>query len=349
MQGRLTLIHILILAGFILFSGLIIYQSACFLVGNIEGVRGGRQTSFSVELLRYFWVISVFTILVGSVMYWKVTRSMLRPIEDLKKSVQEIRKGCFPAPMKVNGKQDEISELISHFNDLNLQLQRNEESRNRMLSDISHELRTPTSNLKGYLEALNKGVIAGSPEIYQSLADEADRLTDLLSQIDWIKEWDGSKDNSPITPEKIKIDEVIQRVAQLFSLEFERKNIKLAVTAEPALLIADSRGIQQVITNLLRNALSYYEGEGAVTLVGEIQKSFYVISVTGPGQPIPEEERTRIFERLYRIDASRNRRSGGSGLGLAISKEIVERHRGILALETDGNLHQFIVKLPVAE
>ncbi|WP_173917500.1 cell wall metabolism sensor histidine kinase WalK [Halobacillus sp. Marseille-Q1614] len=347
LRVRLTLINIIILICFILFTGLTIYQTACFLVGDINGVESARQTGFSNELLRYFWVTSGVAIFIGGFMYWKVTRSMLRPIEKLKQSVQDIQNGRYPDQIDVSRKRDEIGQLVHHFNHLNQQLQKNEEVRNRMLSDMSHELRTPLSNLRGYLEALNKGVIDGSPDIYQSLADETDRITDLLSKIDWIKEWDGSAGGSPITPEKVQVVEVIQHVNQLFQLEFERKGVDLTVDAVPAELYVDRRAIQQVLINLLSNALSYYEGEGPVKLKGIREEKDYVLSVKGPGQEIPEDAHEKIFERLYRLDPSRNRQTGGTGLGLAISKEIIERHAGTIYLESDGKMHHFVVKLPI--
>ncbi|WP_156112614.1 cell wall metabolism sensor histidine kinase WalK [Halobacillus sp. BBL2006] len=343
---RLMMIQIFILTGFILFSGLTIYQTACWLVGDINGIADAAQSGFHVDLLRYFWIISGAAIIIGSFIYLKVTHSILKPIQQLKQSVIEIRNGRYPALIDFHDQSDDIGQLVHHFNDLNKKLQLNEELRNLMLSDMSHELRTPLSNLRGYLEALNKGVIDGDPSIYQSLAEETQRITDLLSQVDWIREWDGTSQGTMITPERVKVSDLIDHVVKLYQLEFERKRVSLIVDVEPIDLYIDRRGIHQVLINLLGNALNYYEGKETVELRGHKQGMDYILYVKGPGQPIPAEHIDKVFERFFRVDTSRSRETGGSGLGLAISKEIVERHNGKLKLESKGNIHKFIIRLP---
>lgn len=342
------MIQIFILASFILFSGLTIYQTACSLVGEMNGITRSVQNGFHVDLLAYFWLISAGAIIIGGFIYLRVTQSMLKPIQQMKGSVRKIRDGRYPEPISVDGEKDDIGQLVQHFNDLNQKLQMNEELRNRMLSDMSHEIRTPLSNLRGYLEALQKGVIQGDPAIYQSLFEETQRITDLLSQIDWIREWDGSSHDTMISPDMVEARELIDHVVKLYELEFQQKGIILQVDVEPAEIFVDQRGMQQVLTNLLSNALSYYSGNGAVEVKGERNENDYTIYVKGPGQSIPNEQLEKIFERFYRVDTSRSRDTGGSGLGLAISKEIVDRHKGSIEVESDGSIHKFIVYLPNA-
>lgn len=346
LRVRLTMIQIFILASFILFSGLTIYQTACSLVGEMNGVPRSVQNGFHVDLFGYFWLISACAIIIGGIIYLRVTRSMLKPIQQMKQSVSEIRNGRYPEPITVDRETDDIGQLVQHFNDLNQKLQMNEELRNRMLSDMSHEIRTPLSNLRGYLEGLQKGVIRGDPDIYQSLYEETQRITDLLSQIDWIREWDGTSQDTLISPDFIEARDLIDHVVKLYDLEFQQKGIPLNVDVEQAEIYVDRRGMQQVLTNLLSNALSYYSGEEAVEVKGERHESDYTIYVKGPGLSIPQDQLDKIFERFYRVDTSRSRDTGGSGLGLAISKEIVERHRGSIEVESDEKIHTFIVYLP---
>ncbi|ARI75779.1 sensor histidine kinase [Halobacillus mangrovi] len=346
LRVRLTMIQIFILASFLLFSGLTIYQTACSLVGEMNGVTRSVQNGFHVDLLGYFWLISAGAIIIGGFVYVKVTRSMLKPIQQMKGSVREIRNGRYPEPISVDRETDDIGQLVQHVNDLNQKLQLNEKLRNRMLSDMSHEIRTPLSNLRGYLEALQKGIIKGDPAIYQSLYEETQRITDLLSQIDWIREWDGSALDTMISPDLIEARELIDHVVKLYALEFQQKGIPLHVDVDTAEIYVDNRGMQQVLTNLLSNALSYYSGDEAVEIKGEKSGSDYTIFVKGPGLSIPNEQLEKIFERFYRVDTSRSRDTGGSGLGLAISKEIVDRHKGSIEVESDEHIHKFIVCLP---
>ncbi|MFD1019231.1 sensor histidine kinase [Thalassobacillus hwangdonensis] len=345
---RLTIINIMLLAVFILFSGLTIYNAACMLADDIGNMEAANEFSFRSTLLDYFWVISVLTVLVGSLIYMQVIRRGLKPIRELVHSMERLKSGEYPEILKNNSK-DEVGQLVSHFNHLIIRLQENEETRNRLISDMSHELRTPLSNLQGYLEALNKGVIQGDPAIYQSLSEEVERVTGLVQQLDVIKQWDATTFESFTSMENADINELLHQAVQLFSLEFERKGITYDVDATHEQLCIHRQGMLQVLSNLLSNAIEYYGGEGPVRIKGESEQDRYVITISGTGKYIPPEDKKRIFDRLYRVDPSRARTTGGSGLGLAISKEIVERHDGTISLITDGRYHRFVIRLPFGE
>ncbi len=281
----------------------------------------------------------------GSLLFYKATRKLMEPIEQIKQSIKEMENGQYPYVIQ-NFSEDEVGQLVTHFNHLTLKLQENEDMRYRMLSDMSHEIRTPLSNLKGYLEALNKGVITGDSTLYSLLSDEAERITALFSQIDSIKEWDNTRERSLKPRKYAAIDELIIHVSRLFTMEFQQANIQFEVKTDPGNLLINQEGIKQVITNLLSNALQYYQGNEIVKLRGENNSDYYLISVQGPGDSIPESEHEKIFERFYRTDPSRTRKTGGSGLGLAISKDIVAQHNGTLKLKSNGHIHTFIVAIP---
>ena len=327
--------NVLILTALILFTGLTIYQTACFLAGNQSA------PLFEQRLLRYFWLFSILAIAIGSVLYYKVTKRMMQPLEELKQSLAAIQEGHYPEAIDESRTFEEIQSVIQPFNQMNKKLKRNEETRNQLLSDLSHELRTPLSNMKGYLEALNNGVIEGDSSVYQILSSETNRITELMGQIDWIKE----RDDVTLEFTTEEISSILHPVIESFRASFDKQDVPLIADIEEAELRLYKPGIQQVLTNLLSNALRYHKGNGPVRVSGSTQSGAYTISVSGPGEDIPSSDREKIFDRLYRVDASRSRQTGGAGLGLAISKEIVEQHGGTIWFKTSDDVHTFSFQL----
>ncbi|ASF38126.1 two-component sensor histidine kinase [Halobacillus halophilus] len=343
---KLTMANIAMLAAVVILTGFTLYRTACFLASNVAGVEGQTQTSFNSTLSSYVWIITLLLIIVGAFFYSVITKRMLEPVNELSRAIQTMKKGEYPTQL-IPRSQDEIGELVHHVNHLNFLLEQQESSRNQMLHDLSHELRTPLSNLQGYLEALNKGVIQGDQDIYKSLAEETERVTQLVQGLDEVKKWGRNDEERPMTKQYTVMDKFILQIVQLFEIEYERRGIDLIVHASPEVIMMNQQGIQQVVTNLLNNALHYYQGHSPVEVKGESGGSFYTLTVSGPGQPIPTSDQNKIFERFYQVDPSRTRNDGGSGLGLAISKEIVEKHGGEIWLETDGTRHSFHVQLPL--
>nr|WP_266095256.1 sensor histidine kinase [Gracilibacillus oryzae] len=125
--------------------------------------------------------------------------------------------------------------------------------------------------------------------------------------------------------------------------------MKVLVKAESGIVLVNDRSISQVLSNLLDNAIRYYEGTGPLIIKGECSDSEYKFTVTGPGRAIRPEDSERIFERFYRTEHSRSREFGGSGLGLAISKEIIEQHNGKIGVQSEGNNHTFWFVLPCSQ
>ncbi|MGP4066998.1 sensor histidine kinase [Halobacillus sp. B29] len=343
---KLTMANIAMLAAVVILTGFTLYRTACFLASNIAGVEGQTQTSFNSTLSSYVWIITLLLIIVGAFFYSVITKRMLEPVNELSRAIQTMKKGEYPTQLTARS-QDEIGELVHHVNHLNSLLEQQESSRNQMLHDLSHELRTPLSNLQGYLEALNKGVIQGDKAIYKSLAEETERVTQLVQGLDEVKKWGRNDEERPMTKQYTVMDKFILQIVQLFEIEYERRGIDLIVHASPEVIMINQQGIQQVVTNLLNNALHYYQGHSSVEVKGEPGDSFYTVTVSGPGKPIPSADQNKIFDRFYQVDPSRTRNDGGSGLGLAISKEIVEKHGGKVWLETDGTRHSFHVQLPL--
>ncbi|WP_382347268.1 sensor histidine kinase [Lederbergia graminis] len=272
-------------------------------------------------------------------------KRFIKPIRSLIQSTEELKLGNYPNPVKVY-KNDEIGQLTQQYNELIAQLKTNEQHRNRLVTDISHELRTPLSNLNGYLLALKDGDIIGDQALFASLYQESKRLSQLIYQLEQLKEWDYLAVQSIVDKETTDIKPVLIQCVAMFERTLNQKKIPILIEIESCILDIHVVGIQQVISNLLENAIRYYKGEGPILLEGEKQGVDYRIMVTGPSEPIPEIERENVFRRFYRLDSSRSRMTGGSGLGLAISKEIIERHhQGEIGINTTTS-NTFWIVLP---
>ncbi|WP_240452400.1 ATP-binding protein [Virgibacillus sp. YIM 98842] len=341
---RLTFINVIVIASFIALSSWAIYNTACMLHDNLTAV--SSQSQFESTLFQYLWIFSISAIVVGSMIHFYLTKKLLHPLRELIASTKIIKRGEYPKPIKIES-EDEIGQLIGHFNDLVSQLKANEAHRHKLVSDLSHEFRTPLSNLNGYLSALSKGVIEGDKELYQSLHNESERLVKLVEQMEQLKEWDFVSKQNFSEKETVDMQRLTNQCVQMFQRTLKEQGIITEVHVESGLINTNNGGISQVISNLLDNAIRYYEGEDPIKITGRAMNTEYLFRIAGPGKSIPVAEQDRIFERFYRIDPSRSKESGGSGLGLAISKEIIEHHNGKIGITSDGNHHTFWFTLPI--
>lgn len=342
---RLTFVNIFIVASFIVLSSWAIYNTACYLANDLDG--GNHQNQFDSTLFQYLLIFSTSAIVIGSLIHFYLTRKLIRPLKRLIESTKTMKEGKYPSPIEVTS-EDEMGQLTGHFNDLVQQLKDNQEHRQKLVSDLSHELRTPLSNLNGYLNALDNGVIEGNPELYQSLHKEAKRLINMVDQLEQLKEWDyiskQTFSEKGISDMQILIDQSVD----LF--RWSLSDITIDMEAETGEVNVYNDGIQQVIGNLLDNAIRYHSGEGPIIIKGEKRNGKdYLFLISGPGQEIPDEKRNKIFERFYRMDPARARNVGGTGLGLAISKEIIEYHGGEIDITSEGNYHTFWFSIPLTD
>ncbi|MEK4304065.1 sensor histidine kinase [Oceanobacillus sp. FSL K6-0251] len=342
---QLTFINIIIIVAFVMFSSWAIYNTACTLADGLTSMTAQKQSQFQATLFQYLWLFSVSAVIVGSLIHFYLTKKMIQPLKELIQSTKEMKKGQYPSSIYVKG-DGEVSELIRHFNDLVQQLETNEQHRTNLVSDLSHEFRTPLTNLNGYLLALQNGVMAGDKKLYQSLYAESSKLTQLVEQMEQLKEWDDMQAYSFYEKEPINMQEFIERSIKIFQWSLKKKHIDIEIDAHQGTAVINRTSISQVISNLIDNAIRYYEGAGPITIKGEKNADEYKISITGPGRKIPEKDKERIFERFYRVETSRSREFGESGLGLAISKEIIERHHGKIGVHTEGHIHTFWFIIP---
>jgi signal transduction histidine kinase len=278
-----------------------------------------------------------------------LSRRILRPVEALTAAAQRMEKGDLSQRVEVHS-QDEIGELARAFNAMADGLARLEELRRNMVTDVAHELRTPLSNIRGYLEALQDGVVEPKPEVIDSLHEEAmllNRLVDDLRELTLAEAGQLKLERRPVAPA-----DLVDRALEAARAQAEAKGIALQadLPEDLPLVDVDSQRIGQVLGNLLSNALTHTPPGGKVVVVARAKQLAVEVSVSDTGEGIPLERLPYIFERFYRADRSRSRATGGTGLGLSIAKQLVEAHGGRISVASQvGQGTTFTFTLPVAE
>jgi len=274
-----------------------------------------------------------------------LSRRVLRPIASLTDAAGRLGRGDLASRVAVVG-SDEVAELGRSFNRMADSLQRGEERQRRLVADVAHELRTPLANLRGYLEALKDGVIAPDPELFASLHEEAVLQQRIVNDLQDL----ALAEAGTLAYHRGTIDmaEVLETTRAAHHAVAESAGVRLAVaTPGPAQVYADPDRLRQVLGNLVTNALRATSAGGSVTLSSTVDGTAVVIRVADTGTGIAPAALPHVFDRFWRADSARGRRTGGSGLGLSIARQIVTDHGGTITVASKlGVGTTFTITLP---
>ncbi|MEV7907129.1 HAMP domain-containing sensor histidine kinase [Streptomyces anulatus] len=274
---------------------------------------------------------------------------LVRPLHALTGAAQRMRDGEQPESVPVSG-DDEVGRLAAAFNDMSAHRARLEEQRKAMVSDVAHELRTPLSNIRGWLEAAQDGLADPDPAFVSSLLEEAVLLQHIIDDLQDLAAADAGV--LRLHPESVEIRELLSQVAAAHQARAENAGVTLAVTATAPgrTLRADPVRLRQAVGNLVSNAVRHTPEGGRVTLrayAHEEGDGTVLVEVADTGSGIPPEDLPHVFDRFWRAEKSRSRRTGGSGLGLAIVRKLVEAHGGTVdATSVEGEGSTFVLRLP---
>jgi len=230
-------------------------------------------------------------------------------------------------------------------------LYRLETVRRDFVANVSHELKTPITSIKGFVETLLNGSL-GEPDeaerFLRIIARHADRMNEIIEDLLALSSLEQQQNETGITVEPGSIYDVVQVAMQACTVKAAAKAIRLSFTEQPDFTIPmDAALIEQAVVNLIDNAIKYSPAESTVTITLEQTEAETLIHVRDQGCGIATEHLPRIFERFYRVDTGRSRKLGGTGLGLAIVKHIVQAHQGRLTVESRvGNGSTFTIHLP---
>jgi two-component system, OmpR family, sensor histidine kinase BaeS len=289
-------------------------------------------------------------VLVAAGLSFPLANRLVRPIKALAAATDRLAAGEFATRVPITS-ADELGLLARDFNALALTLEKNEEARRQWVADISHELRTPLAVLRGELEALQDGVREPSPASIHSLHGEVLRLGRLVDDLHQL----SLSDLGAVFYRKEELDlaHVLTAALDQFRPEFARKDIALRTeipASEGFRLFGDHERLHQLFANLLENTLRYTDPGGALEVRLERRGGLAAVDFQDTHPGVAEDELERLFDRLYRVESSRNRATGGAGLGLAICRNIVLAHEGsIVALPSPLGGVRIRVELPVTE
>jgi heavy metal sensor kinase len=277
-----------------------------------------------------------------------LARRILLPLEQMAARAAKMTPDRLDERLPVENLDDELGQLASIFNSLLGQLENSFERLKRFTSDASHELRTPLACIRSVGEvSLQKDA---TPKQYReaigSMLEEVERLTSLVDHLLAISRGDAEKTLTHYAP--LPIEQPINEAISLLEVLMEEKALQVEMDIDPNVVVeADPVLLRQAFVNLLHNAVKYSPQGGTIHICGHARGDKVSVTISDQGEGIDEENRERVFERFFRVDAARSRQSGGTGLGLAIVKWTVEVHKGTVTLEPSrGKGSVFRVELP---
>ncbi len=295
------------------------------------------------------YLLSLVTSLFTGLISFVTSSFITKPLKTLMKFVQKITTGQLDQKVDVVGK-DEIAELGNAFNHMAEQLQRVEQSRQEFVSNVSHELKTPLSSIKVLTESLlfqDNVPVEMYQEFFQDINSEVDRLNNIISDLLTLVRLDQRE--IPMNITTVDLNEMTQNILKRLIPLAKKKEIKLIYESHKDITAAiDEVKFTLALSNLIENAIKYTPNGGEVKVIiqSDVQDAFITIQDTGIG--IAKKEQSKIFERFYRTDKTRNRETGGTGLGLAITYKTIVMHNGSIQVESEeGEGSTFIIQVPL--
>ena len=302
---------------------------------------------FQKQVWQSLAVVALLAMALAAIVTWFLARGLLAPVKRIAGATRRLADGDYSTRV-ASTSSDELGLLVDDFNRLGNALHKNESARRGFMADVSHELRTPLAVLKGELEAIEDGVRAATPETIRSLQAEVARLGKLVDDIHEL----SLADVGGIAYRFAEVDlaalahEVVDHAEGRLRARGLRASVEAAATVA---VRGDAQRLGQLLANLMENTLRYTDPGGGlrITVAREANRGVLLWEDSKPG--VPAEALPRVFDRLYRVENSRNREAGGSGLGLAIARSIAEAHGGTIAAATSslGGL-RIEIRLPLA-
>lgn len=301
-----------------------------------------------IKAVAFQFVISFMIIICFSaftLMIW-IYRSIVRPLNILRIGMNQIKEGDLDYSVE-SDTEDEIGQLCDDFEEMRIRLKELIDSRlayeediKGLISNISHDLKTPLTAIKGYAEGLIDGV-ADTPErqekYLKTIMTKANDMSILVDELAFYTQIDCN--TIPYNFDKIRLREYFNDCIEELSLELEIKKIQMQYensAFSDTEVVADAEQLKRVINNIIGNAVKYMDKEAAWIHIRLLESGNFVqVEIEDNGIGIPKADLPYIFDRFYRADASRNSRKGGSGLGLAISKKIIEDHGGKIWVKSE--------------
>ncbi|MBW7988484.1 MAG: cell wall metabolism sensor histidine kinase WalK [Planctomycetes bacterium] len=299
---------------------------------------------------------AIVAVVIALTVAYFLSRSITFPISRMQEVARRISKGDFSEKVNIKSK-DELGELAKSLNIMAAELQQKMENLKQMdrvrtdfVANVSHELKTPLTLIKGYIETLEDRAINDTVKARKFISiikEHANRLENIIEDLLSLSELELSKDCLSKTEFDMKklIDEVTLGFG--YALDAKRQTLSVNHQGDDFRIKADSDKIEQVIVNLIDNAIKYTNEAGQINILLLERQNEITFTVQDDGVGIPGEDISRVFERFYRVDKARSRKLGGTGLGLGIAKHIVLAHNGQISIDSEINKGtKVVVRLP---
>lgn len=306
------------------------------------------------------WIIIITSIasLIGVIVALLLLHKPFKSLEKFKVLSQNIAENKFTQIHGVNSPQ-EFRELADDFNQMTVSLDQtfsklkdSEKEKDMMIAQLSHDIKTPISSIKATIEAILDGVI--TPDQYQKYFETIDnqttRLNQLVEELDYIRSSKFDEQHYEIKKEQVSLDKLLIRILSEFQVQIdqERRDVNINIAPDANSLVTDLAKLSRILFNLINNALKYSDSGTAISISSKRENNNIILKISDEGIGIPESEQQKIFNRLYRVEESRNMTTGGHGLGLYIAKDLTQRLGGKILVSSQESVGStFIINLPV--
>ncbi|MCL5110461.1 MAG: HAMP domain-containing histidine kinase [Chloroflexi bacterium] len=319
---------------------------------SVSGQAAGPtpEDLFQTTVTRGLWLGAGAAALLAVTLSLLLTRQIVRPLNALAAGARRLASGDLGHRVPISS-TEEVGAVATAFNAMAASLEQDEQARRALLADIAHELRTPLTIIEGTADGILDGVLEPNPEQVGIIKEEADLLAKLVADLRDLSLAEAGQIKLERSPQDL--GELVGKAVRGFEPTAQQKGVALSFASQPGLRPAnvDATRLVQALGNLIGNALRHTPAGGSVSVrVGPdpVASGRYLISVADTGEGIAPADLEHIFERFYRADKSRSRRSGGTGLGLAIARQMVEAHGGrVWAESVPGKGSTFYIGLPV--
>lgn len=307
-------------------------QVGWLLLPRTERLTSGFDIKFQAQQRETFIVIGALVVALAGIFALLLAPGIVRPVRRIAEAAHKLSRKDYNVDLATN-RRDELGELSRDMGELALTLHRSDQMQKRWLADTSHELRTPVSIIRGELEAMLDGVRPLNMENLQSIKQEVLQLQKLIEDL-------GDLSNADVGSlryhkESLDLNELLEENISHYEWLCQQQGLafRFEGASVPTMMYADAARVQQLIGNLIANSCKYSDSPGEVVLAIGRSNGHIVMTLDDTPPGVPDAALDQLFDYLYRVESSRNRKTGGAGLGLAIAARIVEAHEGEITAE----------------
>ena len=344
MRTQLLIVFLTISILPLIYIGVLIAMDRSLLLYQPDGFRPEAMDT----VIQMMVLGMIFLVHISAIMAMWLYRSVVKPLNKLQEATRKIRDGNLDFMLEAE-ENDEIGQLCQDFEEMRIRLKKNAEEKiqydtenKELISNISHDLKTPITAIKGYVEGIMDGVASSPEKLDKYIRTIYNKANDMDRLIDELKFYSKIDTNTiPYTFSKINVGSYFGDCAEEVGLDMESRNIEFGYfnyVSKDVVIIADSEQLKRVMNNIISNSVKYLDKpRGLIYIRIRDAGDFVQVEVEDNGRGIATEDLPYIFDRFYRTDSSRNSSQGGSGIGLSIVHKIIEDHGGrIWATSTEG-------------